>query len=98
MGDVMGQNLVLNGSFENHISCGGDSIGFGMYYGDFPPWDDPTNATPDGFNACSIASPNFLAPSNYLGFQSPHSGAGYVGTVYRNTESPNHCKPAQFLC
>ena len=67
-------NLVPNWSFDtvNYCNVGG-SGGGGLYYGHIPPWDSPTNGSPDEFNSCV---PNFL---NSWGFQLPHSGNGYSG-------------------
>ena len=75
-----GQNLVPNGGFEIVTSC--DSLGGGFNYTIAPPWDSPTTGgSPDLFNSCSTYS-NFSSPSNFTGYQYPHSGNGYAGADF----------------
>ncbi len=71
-------NLVPNPSFENVTAC--DSLGVAL--GSVPPWDSPTVGSPDIFNTCAIPpSQQFNVPTNYYGYQYPHTGNGYVGEV-----------------
>jgi hypothetical protein len=71
-----GQNLVPNGDFEGYSGCPDylhqlDSALF---------WFNPTIATPDYYNQCSIQSPVGI-PDNSQGYQQAHSGVGYAGMV-----------------
>ncbi len=69
-------NLVPNPGFETITSCvpiaGGVNIGY------LPPWDSPSDGTPDADNTCNPIS-SCSVPYNGWGFQHPHSGNGYVG-------------------
>ncbi len=74
------QNIVPNASFEILDSCN-ITLSGGIYYGNYPSWNSPTDGTADGFNNCT---PNlsFSMPSNGFGFQYPHSGNGYAGGAF----------------
>ena len=69
-------NLVLNYSFEDTITCPEVESGstFIVYT---PPWFSPTNGTPDLFNECS----NQLngVPNSSCGFQYARTGKGFGG-------------------
>ena len=79
-------NLVPNPSFEYINSC--DSFPNGVLVGDVPPWDSPTDGSPDIFNACNTNLNNFSSPSNQWGYQYPHSGATYIGEVFFGLGQP----------
>lgn len=77
----VGQNLVVNGSFEEIDSCnfnyGGieAAVGWSTFYfqPDYPP-------TPDLYNECSVLV-DFSVPENVLGFQEAASGVSYAGFI-----------------
>lgn len=68
-------NLVPNSSFEIDTNCNGNLISFA------PPWNSPTNGTPDLYNTCGT-SINGALPTNLFGFQNTHSGNGYIGAGF----------------
>ncbi|MEI6490005.1 MAG: T9SS type A sorting domain-containing protein [Bacteroidota bacterium] len=72
-----GQNLVPNPSFEIITNCFPSALNTGI----LPPWDSPTNGSPDADNICMPIS-SCDVPSNGWGFQYPHSGSGYVGVGF----------------
>jgi hypothetical protein len=82
----VGQNLVVNGSFEDVVSCDFSS---GINYA--PDW---TNLYPeqnsngaDLFGPCSV-DPVFLAPASTWGYQPAMEGANYAGFIpYGQNES-----------
>ncbi|NKI33119.1 OmpA family protein [Croceivirga thetidis] len=70
---LLGQNLVINPSFEEFIKCpekisnlSEDTIG----------WSAPTLGTTDYFNSCSDTA---SIPQNFVGNQAVKFGNGYVG-------------------
>jgi len=65
-------NLVPNPGFEEFSQCPSD-IGQTILA---IPWIDPTNASSDYFNLCSLNSNPF---SNCFGIQAPYSGNAFVG-------------------
>ncbi len=78
-----GQNLVPNPSFENIDTCwipsGAVYLGYELF------WDSPSGGNPDVYNICSV-DPGFGVPNSAYGFQYPHTGNGYVGSVFWSTE------------
>lgn len=66
------QNLVDNGNFEQYISCptNGNQLNYALF------WYNPTNLTPDYYNACSMV---VGMPVNIAGYQYAHSGNGCGG-------------------
>lgn len=79
-----GQNLVPNPSFEVLTSC--DSLWGGILYEIASPWDSPTTGTADLFSVCDTT---YLGvPSNFTGYQYPHSGNSYAGSLFCNTLNP----------
>jgi len=74
---MTGQNLVPNPGFEIITNCSLGGIA------NLPPWDSPTNGSPDPYNACETLS-GISVPTNDAGYQYPHNGTGYVGASYRN--------------
>ncbi|MEI6487437.1 MAG: T9SS type A sorting domain-containing protein [Bacteroidota bacterium] len=74
-------NLVPNPSFEIVTDCSNGVNG--IFLNHSPPWDSPTDGSPDLFNSCSIYSGTNI-PSNFEGFQHPHSGSGYgeISTIF----------------
>ena len=84
-----GGNLVPNPQFENYSFCP-------YYFGQVSaaaPWFNPTIATPDYQNACSMFPP-VDAPNNHVGSQTPFSGNGYMGafvySVYGTNPVPGY--------
>src|SRR5690349_3253269 len=72
------QNLIPNGNFDSFTSCPSNLNEIGNAY----PWINPTNASPDYFNQCSIGGP-VGAPSNAAGYQFPRSGGGMAGIIVK---------------
>ena len=85
------QNLVPNPSFEI-INAPPDTVFSGycyLYTGGFspplsqePPWDTPTNGSPDPYNICSHPISSASIPMNWAGYQQPHSGNGYAAQAF----------------
>lgn len=67
-----GQNLVINPSFEDTVSCP-TTIG---QLTNCISWTNPTQGTPDYFNVCSSGTG---IPNNGFGNQPAYSGSGYSG-------------------
>ena len=84
----IGQNIVPNPSFETITSCvlpnGGVNTGY------VPPWDSPTDGTPDPYNSCSTSCTS--VPNNCSGFQHPYSGNGYTGIGLWGVCFGNDCR------
>ncbi len=79
------QNLVPNPSFEYYTSC---PSGLAEVFLS-PPWFDPTNATSDYYNTCSIGT-NISIPKNYYGYQFPYNGNAYMGfATYEGSVAQN---------
>ena len=66
-------NLVPNSSFETFTSCPSfpGQVEFAF------PWYNPTNSSPDYFNACNTFSVGI--PQNFMGFQYPRTGNANMG-------------------
>lgn len=83
-GQVHGQNLVPNSSFESYTQCPAfrnDGI--------LPNnWAQPTTGTSDYFNACVTGTGANLpdVPTNFVGTQNAHTGNAYMG-LYLNLEN-----------
>lgn len=75
LGPILGQNMVPNASFEEHVDCP-----------DSPGQLDRSTGwlkfrwTPDYFNSCS-ANDYCDVPNNAFGFQEPSEGLAYAGCV-----------------
>ena len=71
----VGQNLVLNGDFEQMNFCpqNGSNISAAKF------WIKPALGTPDYYNGCATVASGANVPNNVLGFQQAHSGVGYAG-------------------
>lgn len=76
-----GQNLVLNGDFEQYSSC---PTSLGQLVPNATFWKNPTtnqfviSGTPDYYNQC--AGSGFVSiPTNNFGYQFAHSGQAYCG-------------------
>lgn len=85
-----GPELILNGDFEQYDTCppgiSGTFPSPRSYIQYATGWSNPTNNTPDYFNACAPLFPpvpsihyGASVPQNYWGNQMPHSGDGYAG-------------------
>jgi OOP family OmpA-OmpF porin len=72
--NIKSQNLVLNYSFEDTISCPNNEgqIDSSFY------WHNPTNNSPDYFHQCS-SNQIISTPINGAGFQAPFTGIAYSG-------------------
>jgi hypothetical protein len=79
-----GQNLVPNGSFEQFVGCPSNWAQFDSCL----IWVNPTGATPDYFNQCSIVDAG--VPNNFAGFQNAHGGVAYAGLMQRELNSAWH--------
>jgi OmpA-OmpF porin, OOP family len=74
--NVIAQNLVPNGGFENHSACPGDyTQDPAEFY--VTSWASPSIGTPDYFNACSNGEAD--VPHNWAGVSDPYEGVGYAG-------------------
>lgn len=69
---LIGQNLVLNPSFEDHKFC---PYAIGSFGYNVKQWSLPNMGSTDYFNTCS---PN-LGSRNYNGTQTPKEGNAYAG-------------------
>lgn len=75
-----GQNLVLNGSFEEYITC---PTSFGQW-GQAIGWISPFTESADYYNACAggvVCS----VPLNTCGYQYPANGNAYMGIITYST-------------
>ncbi|MDF4202252.1 OmpA family protein [Maribacter sp. SA7] len=70
---LIGQNLVLNPSFENYKQC---PVALGNFEKDVVDWTMPTLGSTDYFNGCSTA---MGTPENFNGKQPANFGVGYMG-------------------
>jgi hypothetical protein len=80
---VHGQNLVSNPSFETHVNC--PNAQAQLSYCSF--WFQPTGNTPDYYNSCTTSYVDI--PTNWYGFQYPHTGNAYAGFGARYSCSSN---------
>lgn len=72
------QNLVLNPSFDTFSLCpsGLDQLDKALH------WSNPLSlntSTPDLYHGCSLGITGI--PTNFTGYQAPHSGDGYAGII-----------------
>lgn len=74
---ILGQNLVLNASFEDYKSCPTNITSFNAIVEDVSM---PTSSSGDYFNECS--SGDFSIPSNFKGEQEAAEGKGYSGLYF----------------
>ncbi len=82
-------NLVPNPSFEFIDTCFLVTGGVMSPYNQVPPWDSPSNGSPDPYNTCHNGTYLANIPFNFWGYQIPHSGNGYVGqSIYRPFSPP----------
>lgn len=70
------ENLVYNGSFEEHIGCPEHVDALGIMRG-VDAWWQPTAGSSDYFNTC--AGKECGVPRNKMGNQEAHSGEAYCG-------------------
>ena len=68
-----GQNLVSNPSFETHVNCPNAQAQISYC----SSWFQPTGNTPDYYNSCTTSYVD--VPTNWYGFQYPHTGNAYAG-------------------
>ncbi len=69
-------NLVANPDFDTYTQCPGDASELGLAY----PWFQPTDGTPDFYNACASPASGVSVPANMFGYQEPlNGGQGYGG-------------------
>lgn len=74
---LLGQNLVLNPSFEKYNACPVNITGFDALLEDVSL---PSSSSGDYFNQCGAS--DFGVPSNFKGEQKATDGAGYVGLYF----------------
>ncbi|MEZ4886240.1 MAG: gliding motility-associated C-terminal domain-containing protein [Chitinophagales bacterium] len=80
------QNLVINPSFENIVSCP-DAF---MQIENSLSWTSPTAAKADYFHACDLSNTVGI-PANSVGFQSARTGSAYAGVqVYSTTANTDY--------
>lgn len=72
---ALGQNLVPNGSFEQHDTCPTTPFGYGMYA---TGWLNLHTTSADYFNACSTDGVVDV-PLSQFGYQQAYDGQAYVG-------------------
>ncbi|MEP6645647.1 MAG: gliding motility-associated C-terminal domain-containing protein [Saprospiraceae bacterium] len=86
-GIFFGQNLVPNPDFEIYTTC---PNGFGIL-GPMvcPPWVNGNFTSADYFNVCSTA-PQSGVPTNFQGFQVPHSADAYTGIWLKSGVPPDY--------
>src|ERR1700761_534549 len=83
------QNLVPNPSFEDTVHCP-TTIGQLQYA---QHWINPTQGTPDYYNACSSSNGNAVhVPNNSFGSQIAMAGSAYGGFYAFNKPFPNSFK------
>ncbi len=81
----MGQNLVINPSFENIVNC---PTALGSITESLS-WSSPTAATADYFHECD-ASNIVGIPANTFGFQSARTGSAYAGLQTYSTSNTDY--------
>lgn len=83
--NCIGQNLLLNSSFEDTIQC----PYFPSQIDKALHWFQPSinSNSSDLFNSCSTRA-NVGVPNNFSGIQSPRTGSGYAG-IYFNVDTVN---------
>ncbi|HRH62151.1 MAG TPA: T9SS type A sorting domain-containing protein [Bacteroidia bacterium] len=79
------QNLIANGDFENFSICPNQVAQ--LYYAN--GWFQPTkyfgnnnvnySCSTDLFYQCADSQSNVSVPMNFMGYQTAHSGSGYIG-------------------
>lgn len=80
---VVGQNLILNGSFENYIRCPQNHNQYKSNLRDLVPgWNTVNRSTPDYFHRCS-QNTDVGVPANFAGNIEPANGDAYVGLILR---------------
>jgi hypothetical protein len=73
---TQGQNLVLNGSFEEYTEC---PPSFG-YWANVVGWISPYTQSADYYNACASGTVSSV-PQNTVGYQHPSEGDAYMGII-----------------
>jgi outer membrane protein OmpA-like peptidoglycan-associated protein len=69
---IIGQNLVLNPSFEDYYDC---PKGISFFHNNAKHWSIPNNGTTDYFNSCSKS----IGFKNFIGYQKARTGNAYAG-------------------
>lgn len=74
---LIGQNLVINPSFESYSTCPDyvHQFDFTNY------WHNPTVSSPDLYNTCGGPQSPVYAGQNLVGTQQAHTGFGYAGLI-----------------
>ncbi|MFS4493755.1 OmpA family protein [Maribacter sp. 2308TA10-17] len=70
---TIGQNLVMNPSFEDFVQCPQE---YGTFQEDVLFWTKPTFGSTDYFNSCSST---MTVDRNFTGFQAAFHGKAYAG-------------------
>ena len=75
------QNIVVNNSLEQYNPCPISISEFDVVTN----WNNPSEATPDYYNACAFPFPfpfpSVNVPDNLLGYQPARTGVGYGGLI-----------------
>jgi len=76
------QNLAPNPSFEDYVECPTYTPALSAPL--TPPvslteWYMPTMGSSDYFNTCSFSGSGLSVPENFVGWQEPRTGNGYLG-------------------
>jgi hypothetical protein len=82
----LGQNLVLNGSFEQFNTCP-DQLPSNMSA--CYSWQNPNISSPDYFHACAPLGSGFSTPYNAVGWQQAKDSAAYVGIFCFDKNNPD---------
>ncbi|WP_405574368.1 OmpA family protein [Winogradskyella sp. Asnod2-B02-A] len=69
---LIGQNLVLNPSFEDFYDC---PRAMSLFHRNVKNWTNPNSGTTDYFNSCSEK----MGFENFNGYQKARTGKGYAG-------------------
>lgn len=80
-GLLYSQNLISNPSFENYSNCPRNE--YEIKYCD-SWWKPPLTNSPDYFNNCgmdTVIESVVNTPNNFVGFQEPKDGTGYMGII-----------------
>ncbi len=74
---VSGQNLVINGSFEDHKDCPSNFTSIAAILDEV---STPTSSSGDYFNSCG--DEEFGIPTNFKGEQPAAEGKAYLGLYF----------------
>lgn len=91
VGLLHAQNLVPNGSFEDHLHCPDN---WNQVINNVVGWTVCGPESPDYFHSCRNTN-DFSVPANWLGYQAAFDGEAYVGV---GTYEANEWTFREFVC